>query len=128
MQTLAATVERLTKQNHDLEEQLHQRDTEPWNQEEEQEGDSLQHTNDWQNKEGLEGSNALSRPSITDTTLPHMVVKMQMIKERMDFMMIALKGWVSNDLDEPTKIHKRGNVVKLVRKYFSSLQIHLVTK
>ena len=29
-----------------------------------------------------------------------MVAEMQMIKERMDFMMNALKGWVSNDLDE----------------------------
>ena len=29
-----------------------------------------------------------------------MVVKMQMMKERMDFMMNALKGRVSNDLDE----------------------------
>ena len=29
-----------------------------------------------------------------------MVAKMQVMKERMDFMMNALKGWVSNDLDE----------------------------
>ena len=29
-----------------------------------------------------------------------MVAKMQMMKERMDFMMNALKGWVSNDLDK----------------------------
>ena len=29
-----------------------------------------------------------------------MVTKMQMMKERMDFMMNALKGQVSNDLDE----------------------------
>ena len=29
-----------------------------------------------------------------------MVVEMQMMKERMDFMMNALKGWVLNDLDE----------------------------
>ena len=29
-----------------------------------------------------------------------MVTKMQMIKERMDFMMNALKGRVSNDLDK----------------------------
>ena len=54
------------------------------------------------------GNNALSRqerqdtshPSIADTALSHMVVKMQMMKERMDFMMNALKGWVLNDLDE----------------------------
>ena len=31
---------------------------------------------------------------------PHMVAKMQIMKERMDFMMNALKGRVSNDLDE----------------------------
>ena len=31
---------------------------------------------------------------------PHMVAKMQMMKERMDFMMNALKRRVSNDLDE----------------------------
>ena len=29
VQTLAAAVERLTKQNHNMEEQLHQRDAEP---------------------------------------------------------------------------------------------------
>ena len=29
-----------------------------------------------------------------------MVVEMQMLKERMDFMINALKGCVSNDLDE----------------------------
>ena len=29
-----------------------------------------------------------------------MVAEMQMMKERMAFMMNALKGWVSNDLDE----------------------------
>ena len=32
--------------------------------------------------------------------LPHMVAKMQMMKERMDFMMNALRGRVSNDLDD----------------------------
>ena len=29
-----------------------------------------------------------------------MVAKMQMMKERMDFMMNALRGWVSSDLDD----------------------------
>ena len=29
-----------------------------------------------------------------------MVAEMQMMKQRMDFIMTALKGWVSNDLDE----------------------------
>ena len=33
-------------------------------------------------------------------TPTHMVAKMQMMKERMDFMMNTLKGQVSNDLDE----------------------------
>ena len=33
-------------------------------------------------------------------TPPHMVAKMQMMKERMDIMMNTLKGQVSNDLDE----------------------------
>ena len=41
-----------------------------------------------------------SRPSATDTAPPHMVAEMQMMKEMMDFMMNALKGWVSNNLDE----------------------------
>ena len=31
---------------------------------------------------------------------PYMVAEMQMVKERMDFMMNALKGRVSSDLDE----------------------------
>ena len=31
---------------------------------------------------------------------PHMVTKMQIMKGRMDFMMNALKGRVSNDLDK----------------------------
>ena len=29
-----------------------------------------------------------------------MVAEIQMMKERMDFMMNALRGWVSSDLDE----------------------------
>ena len=31
---------------------------------------------------------------------PHMVAEMQMMKERMDFMMNTFKGWVSSDLDD----------------------------
>ena len=31
---------------------------------------------------------------------PYIVAEMQMIKERMDLMMNAFKGWVSNDLDD----------------------------
>ena len=42
----------------------------------------------------------MSRPSITDTAPPHIVVEMQMIKERMDLLMKALKGQVSNDLND----------------------------
>ena len=32
--------------------------------------------------------------------LPQMVLEMQRMKERMNFMINALKGWVSNDLKE----------------------------
>ena len=42
----------------------------------------------------------MSRPSTVDTTLPHIVAEMQMMRERMDFMMNALKGRVSSDLDD----------------------------
>ena len=42
----------------------------------------------------------MSRLSVTDTAPPHIVVEMQMMKERMDFMMNTLKGRVSNDLDD----------------------------
>ena len=40
VQTLAVAVERLTKQNHDLEEQLHQRNAGHGNKEKDQEGTS----------------------------------------------------------------------------------------
>ena len=30
---------------------------------------------------------------------PYMVAEMQLMKERMDLMMNAFKGWVSSDLD-----------------------------
>ena len=101
-------MERLTKQNHDLEKQLHQRNTRPNNQGEEQEGTSPQYTTKRRNREGREGSKALSkqerqdssRPSVANMAPPHKVVEMQMMKEMMDFMMNALKGRVSNDLNE----------------------------
>ena len=104
VQTLAVAVERLTKRSHDLEEQLRQRDVGPNNHGEEQEGTSVER----RDREEPEGSNApsrqewqdTSRPSITDTAPPHMVAEMQMMKEMMDFMMNALRGQVSNDLDE----------------------------
>ena len=57
VQTLITAVERLTKQNHDLEEQLRQRDA----------GHNVQEDNQENNSERREpkrpeGSNALSRP------------------------------------------------------------------
>ena len=89
-------MERLTKQNNDLEEQLRQRNMGHNTQEEDQEGTSA-------NKgyqEGPEGSNALSRPerpdvsrpSTTDMAPPHIVAEMQMMREQMDLMMNALRG------------------------------------
>ena len=80
VQTLMAAVERLTKQNHDLEEQLHQRDVGHNVQEENQEGTSAER----RDQERLEGSNAPSRPewqnmslpSLTDTVPPPIVVEM----------------------------------------------------
>ena len=49
---------------------------------------------------GPEGSNAsnrqerqdTSRPSVTDTTTPYMVTEIQIMTERIDFMMNALEG------------------------------------
>ena len=57
VQTLAEAVEHLTKQNHDLEEQLHQKNAAINTQEEDQEGTSVEK----RNQQGLEGSNASSR-------------------------------------------------------------------
>ena len=104
VQTLAVAVECLTKQNHDLEEQLHQKNAVINTQKEDQEGTNAER----RNQEGLKGSNALSkpewqdtsRPSITDTIQPHIVTEMQMMMERMDSMMNALRGRVSSDLDD----------------------------
>ena len=80
VQTLAATVKRLTKQNHDLEEYLHQKNAWLNTQEEDQEGTRAKR----KDQEGLEGSNTpsrlerqdTSRPSATNTTPPHMVAEM----------------------------------------------------
>ena len=77
-------VERLIKQNHDLEEQLCQRDAGHNVQEENQE-DSFEQ----REQERPKGSNAPSRPerqnlslpSLMDTTPPPIVVEMQAIKE-----------------------------------------------
>ena len=73
-------------------------------QEEDQEGTSAER----KNPEGSEGSNAPNRPerqdtsclSIIDTVSPHIVTEMQMMKERMDFMMNALRERVSIDLND----------------------------
>ena len=103
VQTLAAAVELLTKQNHDLKEQLRQKNATLNTQEEDQEGTSSER----RNQKGPEGSNAPSRqeqqdishPLGTNMTPPQIVSEMQMMKEWMDFMMNALRGRVSNDLD-----------------------------
>ena len=96
-------VERLTKQNHDLEEQLRQRDA-GHNIQEENQGDSSERGG----PERPEGSNEpsrperrnLSMPSLMDTALPPIFVEMQVTKEQMEVMMNALKGRVSSDLDD----------------------------
>ena len=103
VQTLAAVVERLTKQNHDLEEQLRQRGAEH-NIQEENQGDSSER----RGPERSEGSNEPSRPerrnvsmpSLMDTTPPPILAEMQGMKEQMEVMMNTLKGRVSSDLDD----------------------------
>ena len=80
VQTLAAAVERLTKQNHDLEEQLRQRDP-GHNVQEENQGDSSER----RELEKQEGSNEpsrterrnLSMPSLTDATTPPILAEMR---------------------------------------------------
>ena len=96
VRTLAAAVERLTKQNHDLEEQLKQKNATPNNQGANQEGTSA----DKRNQEGPQASNAPSKPerqnisipSLAKTTPPLVIAEMQAMKEQMEFMMNALKG------------------------------------
>ena len=58
VKTLAAAMERLTRQNHDLEKQLRQKNTAPDNQGADQEGTSA----DRRNQEGPQASNAPSKP------------------------------------------------------------------
>ena len=73
-------MEHLTKQNHDLEEQLRQKNEALNNQRGDQEGTSAVR----RDQEGLEGSNAQSRPewqnmslpSLMDTTPPPIVTEM----------------------------------------------------
>ena len=71
------------------------------NQEEDQEGVNA----DYKNQEGMEGSNASNRPNVnqpflSDTAPPHIVKEMQMMKERMGYMMSAFKGRVFSDLND----------------------------
>ena len=95
VQTLTTAVECHTKQNQVLEEQL-RRKVGHGAQEEDQEGTSAKR----QDREGPEGSNALSRlerqnvslPSLTDVTPPPVAAEIQAIKEQMAVMMNALKG------------------------------------
>ena len=89
-------------------------------QEEDQEGTNA----DQRNQEGSKGSNAssrpdrqdMSRPSVTDTAQPHIVEEMQMIKEQMECMMNALKGRVSNDLDD--LVHRTDSPFTMSINYF----------
>ena len=69
VQTLMAVVECLTKQNHDLEEQLRQRDAGHNVQEENQEGTNVER----RDQERPEGSNALSRPEWQNMSLPSLM-------------------------------------------------------
>ena len=69
VQTLMTVVERLTKQNHDLEEQLRQRDVGPNLQEQNQEGISAER----REQDKLEGSNAPSRPEQQNVSLPSLM-------------------------------------------------------
>ena len=102
VQTLMVATERLMKQNHDLEEQLHQRDA-GHNVQEENQGDSSERGG----PERPEGSNEpssperrnLSMPSLMDTAPPPIFAKMQAMKEQMEVMMNDLKGRLSSDLD-----------------------------
>ena len=103
VQTLTTAVEHLTKQNHDLEEQLRQRDAGHNVQEDNQEDSSEQGE-----PERPEGSNApskpkrqnLSLPSLMDAAPPPIIVEMQVMKEQIEVIMNALKGRVSSDLDD----------------------------
>ena len=96
-------VERLMKQNHDLEEQLCQRDAGHNVREDNQEDSSKRGE-----LERPEGSNAPSRLeqqnlsllSLIDTTPSPIVAKVQAMKEQMEVMMNALKRQVSSDLDD----------------------------
>ena len=87
VQILTAVVERLTKQNHVLEEQLR------WKTRHDISKEDLKDTGaKRQDREGSEGSNAPSRlerqnvslPSLTDATPPPVVAETQAINEQME--------------------------------------------
>ena len=102
VQVLTAAVERLTKQNQVLEEQLLR------NADNNIVEDLGDYSAERRDREGPEGSNALSRlerrnvsiPSLMDATPPPVFAEMQAMKEQMEVMMNALKGRVSSDLDD----------------------------
>ena len=103
VQTLAAAVERLTKQNHNLEEQLRQKNT-GHNGQEENQGDSSERRGPEKQggsnePSGTERRNS-SMPSLTNATPPPILAEMQAMKKQMEVMMNALKGRVSSDLDD----------------------------
>ena len=85
IQTLTEAVEHFTQQNHDLEEQLCQKNAGHDIQQEDQEGTSVER----RDQEGSKGSNAPSRPErqdmshpfVIDMAPPHIVVEMQTMKE-----------------------------------------------
>ena len=102
MQILTAAVERLTRQNQVLEEQLHWKAGNNI-------AEDLENSNaERRDREGLEGSNALSRLerqnvsilSLIDVTPPPVFAEIKAMKEQMEVMMNALKGRVSSDLDD----------------------------
>ena len=103
VQTLMAAVECLTKQNHDLEKQLRQRDAGHDIQEENQ-GDSSEQRGPERPESSNEPSRPerwnLSMPSLMDTAPPPIFAEMQAMKEQMEVMMNALKGQGSSDLDD----------------------------
>ena len=101
VQVLTAAVERLTRQNQVLEEQLHRKVGN--NIAEDLEDSSVER----RDRKGLEGSNAPSRlkrqnvsiPSLVNATPPPVFAEIQAMKEQMGVMMNAVKGQVSSDLD-----------------------------
>ena len=100
----ATVLERLTKQNYNLEEQLNHKNAAPNKQGADQEGTSTER----RNQEGPQASNAPSKPerqhtslpSLVDTAPPPIIAEMQAIKEQMEVMMNALKGQVSSYLND----------------------------